>query len=155
MNGYYNRIEETNAVLRYHDDGILWMHSGDFGYIDENGCVFLDGRMKRIIIQYNGMKINPFEIEKVLLNINDVSECCVVGTPDKGHGRGSIPVAFIVSRNNSHSLVDLENRLRSACETELQERYRPTRYFFIDSIPLTLNGKVDYRTLEEKAKKEQ
>ncbi len=147
MNGYYKRPEETEAVLRIHDDGILWMHSGDLGYIDENGCIFLDGRLKRVIVQYNGMKINPFEVEKTLLKDEGVRECCVVGAPDKEHKIGSLPVAFIVSSTES-SNEELEKRLQALCDANLLERYRPVYYSFIDALPLTPTGKVDYRALE-------
>ena len=152
MNGYYHRPEETAAVLRRHEDGNLWMHSGDLGYIDENGCIFLDGRLKRIIIQFNGMKVNPFEIEKTLLTDEGVAECCVVGTPDLQHSSGSLPVAFVVPAGESESHEALEARLRALCDAELLERYRPVRYCFTGSLPLTPNGKVDYRALEESAK---
>lgn len=152
MNGYYNKKEETNAVLRDHGNGIFWLHTGDMGYIDENGCVFLDGRMKRIIIQFNGMKINPYEIEKVLLKEEMVKECCVVGANDTKHGTGAVPIAFIVADpSNELKPKELEKRITELCQKELVERYRPAEFRFIDQLPLTPNGKIDYRTLEKTA----
>lgn len=153
MNGYYNKVEETKAALKDHGEGIKWMHTGDLGYLNEEGCIFLDGRLKRIIIQYNGMKINPYEIEKTLLEDENVAECCVVGSPDLANGSGSVAVAFIVPRDNSKDdNSQIEMSLRSLCDENLVERYRPAQYYFKDNLPLTPNGKIDYRSLEAEAK---
>ena len=137
--------------MKRHADGLVWLHSGDLGYMDENGRVFLDGRLKRIIIQYNGMKINPYEVERVILSHKNVSECCVVGQCDKEHGSGAVPVAFVVFDSPLKSPDEIRFELKTLCEKELVERYRPTDYVFIDKLPLTPNGKVDYRALEKEA----
>jgi len=66
MQGYYNRPEETAAVLK---DG--WLHTGDLGYMDEEGYIHITGRSKEIIVLSNGKNINPEEIEKKLLELSD------------------------------------------------------------------------------------
>lgn len=66
MKGYYNNSEETDKVLKVHKDGKVWMHSGDIGHMDEDGFLFIDGRIKRMIINHHGFKNFPPEIEKVL-----------------------------------------------------------------------------------------
>ena len=148
MLGYYNNIENTNKAIRLHDDGIYWLHSGDFGYIDENGNVFIQGRLKRVIVHYDGMKIYPSAIEQVILKHNNVLECCVVGKPDTEHKRGKIPVVFVVTKHPDNNCAE---ELKHLCKSELSENYLPTKYFVVKKLPLTSNGKVDYRALEKQA----
>ncbi|WP_026525420.1 class I adenylate-forming enzyme family protein [Butyrivibrio sp. MB2005] len=151
MNGYYNKEDESKAVMRIHSDGRVWMHTGDLGRIDTNGCIYLEGRLKRIIIQYNGMKINPYEIEATLLEDTSIENCCVVGVPDIDHGTGAVPKAYVVLKPGLQELADqIEKQLREKCEKNLVERYRPKQIQFIEALPLTANGKVDYRSLEGK-----
>ncbi len=152
MNGYYNNPAATEEVMQRHDDGIVWMHSGDLGYLDENGFLFLDGRLKRIIIQHNGMKINPFEVERAILSHPDVKFCCVVGHPDKEHGRGFLPAAYFVMEPDCKLSPDeLIAEVKKTCEEKLAERYQPQWFYVLPELPLTPNGKVDYRKLESEA----
>ena len=144
MKGYFNNPEETSKVLRMHNDGLLWLHSGDAGRIDENGYVFLEGRIKRIIVRYDGIKISPFLLEKIISSSPDVSACCVVGAPDYDHGHGQVPVEFVVPTEGKIDLKTIQRK----CESELSETYWPKEYRFLDHLPLTQNGKVDYSALE-------
>ena len=57
MKGYYGKPAETAALLRHHSDGRVWAHTGDVGYMDEDGFVFLDSRIKRLIIRHDGFKV--------------------------------------------------------------------------------------------------
>ena len=151
MKGYYNHPEETAAVLRLHQDGKIWLHSGDLGHMDEAGCVFLEGRLKRIIVWHNGIKASPFAAEKAILKHNNVNACCVVGAPDAEHGFGQVPVAFIVLKSQSPETL---SEIKKICESELSANYIPRDYRMIDRLPLTANGKVDYRTLEKLAEED-
>ncbi|MBR3142088.1 MAG: acyl--CoA ligase [Clostridiales bacterium] len=151
MKEYYNEPEETAKVLRRHKDGVIWLHSGDIGYIDESGNIFLEGRLKRIIVRHDGIKVSPFSIEKIILDQTQVSACCVVGANDKEHGRGQVPVAFVAIDNDEQIELD---PIRHICESELAENYWPKEYRAIAQLPLTANGKVDYRTLENIANNE-
>lgn len=150
MKGYFERPEDTAESLRYHADGRLWMHTGDLGAIDEDGYVYIEGRLKRIIIQHNGMKINPFEIETVIAEVPQVQSCCVVGQPDEEHGSGQRPVAYFVL-NPEHDLSEEEvmTAVKTQCEEKLTARYQPQEFHILDALPLTPNGKVDYQSLEK------
>ena len=148
MKGYYNNPEETDKVLIRHADNILWLHSGDLGHMDENGNVFLEGRLKRLIVQFEGFKIPPAVLEETICRHPDVSACCVVGIPDKEHGFGQLPVAFVVLRENAELV---EDELRQLCKKELAPKYQPYEYHVVSALPLTPNGKVDYRVLEKEA----
>ena len=78
MLGYYENEEETNKVLK---DG--WFHTGDLGYIDKDGFIFITGRQKNMIVLKNGKKIFPEEIETLVNRIDLVEECMVFGMPDE------------------------------------------------------------------------
>lgn len=78
MLGYYENEEETNKVLK---DG--WFYTGDLGYIDKDGFIFITGRQKNMIVLKNGKKIFPEEIETLVNRINLVEECMVFGMPDE------------------------------------------------------------------------
>ena len=146
MNGYYQRPDETNAVLKQHQDGLRWMHTGDLGMITKDGLVFLQGRMKRVIIRYDGQKVSPYDIETVLLQHPDVINCCIVGKPDAVHGSGALPFAVIESYRENAAFISELNKL---CQAELSEKNLPIGFEIMEKLPLTPNGKVDYRTLEK------
>ncbi len=78
MLGYYENEEETNKVLK---DG--WFYTGDLGYIDKDGCVYITGREKNMIVLKNGKKIFPEEIETLVNRIDLIAECFVFGLPDE------------------------------------------------------------------------
>lgn len=148
MKGYYNHPQETDDVLKRHLDGAMWMHTGDLGSMDRNGNIWLKGRIKRIIIRYDGQKVSPFQIEEIILTDRNVKECCVVGFADKNHNNGYVPIAYVVLEEG----VEKENavpKIKTLCEKELKEIYQPSEIFIIEKLPLTPNGKVDYRMLEQ------
>ena len=78
MLGYYEMPEVTAEVLK---DG--WFYTGDLGYIDEEGCLFITGRSKNMIVLKNGKKIFPEELETLVNRLDIVEECMVFGMPDK------------------------------------------------------------------------
>ena len=78
MLGYYENEEETNKVIR---DG--WIYTGDLGYFDEEGYLFLTGRQKDMIVLKNGKKVFPEELEILINRIDLVEECIVFGMPDE------------------------------------------------------------------------
>lgn len=148
MKGYINNKDATNEVLRLHDDGKYWMHSGDLGYMDEDGLLYLKGRLKRIIIRHDGIKVSPLDIEKILSSNPFVKECCVIGIDDEEHGFGSIPVAnIVVNDNNTINEEDIKNQLLEYCKDNLSENYIPKDIVIKKELPLTPVGKVDYRKL--------
>ena len=154
MIGYYKKREETEKVLFRHDDGWIWVHSGDLGYMDSDGILFIEGRLKRMIVRHDGFKVYPSLIEKVLQTSHDVSSCCVVGMPDKTHSHGSTPVAYIViNESTTTKQENIVSTLTQLCAKELPEYAQPSRIVIIEKLPLTLIGKIDYRSLEISASK--
>ena len=148
MQGYYKNPQATDEVIEI-IDGIRWLHTGDIGIISEDGMLTITGRIKRIITCREGNiyhKVFPLLIENRLAKIDGVQEISIVGRPDKT--AGNVPVAFVVptqAENFSH----VEKALRDYCMANLETFERPAAYCFMDRLPRTLIGKVDYRALEK------
>ena len=151
MQGYYRNERATKEIVDIDNAGVRWFHTGDLGYIDEDGFVFLIGRIKRIYtaLDNNEMacKIFPQRIEELLINCIGVKECAVVVKPDKKHRY--VPVAFVALEptNNNDNL----DELYTVSKKELPEYMQPEKIIVLDSLPMTPGGKTDYKTLEKMA----
>ena len=149
MKGYYNKPDETDIILRRHPDGRIWVHTGDIGYLDEDGFVYLDSRIKRLIIRHDGFKVFPSMIENVVSRHPAVHQCSVVGCTDKDHVQGRLPFVYIVLKaDTTAKKKQVIRELERMCAEELPEYVQPVAYKFILSMPMTPVGKVDYRQLE-------
>ena len=150
MQEYFNNTEATRTIIKKHDDGKMWLHTGDLGHIDFDGFVFIDGRIKRMIIQYNGAKVFPPIIERVISNSPVVSKCSVVGVKDQTNSIGMNPIAFVVLNGQIEENA-AKAELHELCKKELPEYAQPVDFVFTDALPLTPIGKIDYRALENRA----
>lgn len=150
MLGYYGMPEETANLLRRHSDGRVWAHTGDLGYMDEQGFVYVESRIKRIIIRHDGFKVFPSMIENVISRHSAVQQCSVVGCADKEHVQGRLPFVYLVLEPSAVAKKkQIIRELREMCAEGLPEYVQPIAYKFISSMPMTPIGKVDYRRLEE------
>ena len=150
MKGYYGKPEETDIILRRHADGRMWAHTGDLGSMDEDGFVYLDSRIKRMIIRPDGFKVFPSMIENVISRHPSVHQCCVVGCAAKEQTQGRLPFVFLVLDPESDKKKrQIVKELRQLCHEELPEYVQPVGYKFLPELPLTPVGKVDYRKLED------
>ena len=131
MKGYHNRPEETAEALRRG-----WLHTGDIGYLDEDGYLFITDRKKDMIIK-GGENIFPSEIENVLLKHPGVAEAAVIGIPDKKYGEEV--VAYVV-KNLEAEIT--ENEMISHCTKNYSKFKCPSQVRFIDSLPKSLVGKI-------------
>ncbi len=151
MLGYYDKKDETNEVQYKHSDGILWTHTKDRGYIDEDGVIYIQGRTKNMIIRPDGHNVWPLEMENVVLMHEDVEDCCVVGIPNKNNAQGEYPRAVIVLKENcKKNKKTIELELRELCLNMLPERDVPYSYSFVSSLPLTDVGKIDVAKVRKK-----
>lgn len=151
MMGYKDNMDEMKNLLHIHDDGKEWVHTGDLGYIDEDGFLFLVGRKKRIILtSANGVvyKVYPNIPEEVFLAHEAVQSVCIVGVKREE----DIVLKICVALKNEWKGKEkgIEQEIRTMAERELSEYMRPYYYEFRDKLPLTSVGKIDYRALEEK-----
>ena len=154
MKGYFNNKEETDYVMRKHADGQIWIHSGDIGYIDEDGFVYIQGRVKRMITRFDGHKVFPITIESFIAEHELVHSCSVIAVDDRERLQGQYPMAVIelvagvdVSRRD-----EICREIYAKCHELLEERGRPVAVVCVDEVPLTAMGKNDYRALEKEFK---
>lgn len=154
MLGYYNNEQATNELVKVHADGKKWVHTGDLGYIDEDGFITITGRIRRIILtSYTEIpsKIFPDRIEKVLMQHSAVFQCCVVSEPHPQYK--AVTRAHIVLKPEYKGQEDiLEKEINDLCHKNLPDYSCPFSYCFRQSLPLTAVGKVDWRKLEEESK---
>lgn len=150
MKGYLNNPELTNEVLRRHSDGQVWLHTGDRGYINENGNVFVYDRIGRMIITPDSHNIYLASIEAVINNHEAIDECAVVGIDVPGFDKGKLPKAVIVLKKEyKNAKKEIVDELIDKCNNELPERDVARYYEIVDALPVTLGGKTDYAKLEQ------
>lgn len=151
MLGYYANPEATDEIIKVHEDGNRWIHTGDLGYINEDGVIFVTGRIKRIIMTKGNdgqvTKLFPDRIEKAIYSNPAVELCCVVGIPHEA--RINYPKAFIVLKDGSTENDDIKQSILNDCKELLPDYMIPEEIEFRTDLPRTSRGKVDYRALEK------
>ena len=148
MKCYFQEPKETAEVMRQHPDGRVWIHSGDVGYMDEDGFVYIKGRIKRMITRFDGHKVFPINLESLVGAREDVRNCAVVGVCDMDHSQGQYPLVLVEVVPG----VDAQSacyEIFSFCNKMAEERGKPVAVLSLEQIPLTGMGKNDYRLLEE------
>ena len=151
MKGYLNEPEETANTLRKHKDGLVWLHTGDLGYMDEDGFLFFKQRIKRMIIS-SGYNIYPQYLENIIDSVPEVLLSCVIGIDHPL--KVQVAKAFIVLREGYEPTDEIRQKIRDVCEKNLAKYSWPFEYEFRKELPKTLVGKVAFTQLieEEKAK---
>ena len=144
MIGYLNNESETNDALQIHDDGHIWLHTGDLGYMDEDGFVFYKGRLKRMIIT-SGYNVYPAHIEEVIESHPAVLQCTVVGVPHDY--KQEVAKAFIVLKDGFHGLF-IKTEIKEFCKKNLAHYMVPAEFVYRKKLPKTKLGKVDFRKLQ-------
>ncbi len=152
MQGYFGVDEgETKNVLKKHSDGSLWVHTGDIGHIDSDGKVHVDGRIKRMFVK-NGYKVFASEVEATILKHSLVENCAVISVPDSNSGL--VAKAYIVLKKANVDKKVIHKEIIEQCTNDLFDYEIPDMIEFIDLMPLTGIGKIDYRKLEKMADEE-
>jgi len=139
MRGY--RLQENPAETGLDADG--WLHSGDVGYLDADGYLYLVDRMKEMIL-VGGYNVYPRQVEDHIRQYPDVADVAVVGIPDPYLGEN--PYAFVVARRGGSVDVDA---LLAWCQETLVKYKRPVGIQVLDELPRTGANKLDKRRLRE------
>jgi acyl-CoA synthetase (AMP-forming)/AMP-acid ligase II len=134
MAGYGNAPEANREAFR---DGMF--RSGDLGYYDEQGYLFIDGRLKELII-VGGSNVIPGEVERSLAEVNGVRELAAAGIPDAD--LGEIVAVFVVLESGAVA-ERVRTQLEQAAATGLARYKRPRRYDFVEALPRNEMGKID------------
>jgi long-chain acyl-CoA synthetase len=152
MMGYLGDDAETAQTLRLHEDGKIWLHTGDLGRLGDDGLVYFAQRLKRMIIS-SGYNIYPTHLESIINSHEAVLTSTVIGI-DHPY-KGQVPKAFIVLKTGYKPSKRLEKEIRELLERNVPVYALPTAYEFRDKLPQTLVGKVAFKKLEaeEKSKK--
>ena len=149
MKGYLNDQKETNAVLKKHNDGRVWLYTGDLRYMDKDGFVYFKQRLKRVIVS-SGYCLYPQYIENVIDSNPNVLMSCVIGI-DHPY-KIQVAKAFIVLRDGYEKKDEILKEIKECCEKKLAKYSWPYEYEFRNELPRTLVGKVAYSKLEEEEK---
>ena len=138
MSGYWNNDKATMNAIK---NG--WLHTGDLGYRDKDGYIFLSGRAKDFI-KRGGEMISPEEIEQILYRHPDIEEVAVIGLPDIQWGE--IVTAVIKCKKDKY-LTDVE--ILAFCNDKLASFKRPEKIIFISKLPRNSMGKILKKDLRD------
>ncbi|MBQ3465201.1 acyl--CoA ligase [Candidatus Saccharibacteria bacterium] len=152
MMGYLGDDAETAQTIRLHDDGKIWLHTGDLGRLGSDGLFYFAQRLKRMIIS-SGYNIYPTHLESIINSHEGVLTSTVIGIDH--HYKGQVPKAFVVLKPGYKAGKKVEKEIRSLLERNVPIYALPVAYEFRDKLPTTLVGKVAFKKLEaeEKTKK--
>ena len=137
MNEYYNNPQATAQVVK---DG--WLHTGDIGWVDKEGWLFLAAGRKKDMIISKGQNISPSDIEEIISNHPKVAEVAVVGIADES--RGETPRAVIKLKAGEEAT---EPEIKKFCLEHLANYKVPREFIFTESLPRTADGRIDKEKL--------
>lgn len=138
--GYHNRPDANRDNFSYDTHGNRWLHSGDAGMIDEEGCIYIVDRYKDMYIS-GGENVYPAEIEQVIFQLAGVKDVAVIGLPDERWGESG--AAIVVQGENAPDAA----QIIAHCQTCLAKFKVPKQVFFIEELPRNAAGKVLKREL--------
>lgn len=144
MLGYLDDKEETDNVFTKDNEGTVWLHTGDIGYIDDDGFIYYRSRLKRMIIT-SGYNVYPSYIEEILSKHPYVFASAVIGIPHEY--KGEVAKAFIVLKEDMRANFEAKRNINKYLKQNLANYSIPAEIEFIDSLPMTLVGKISYKDL--------
>ena len=140
MKEYYNNNIATEELKITTIDGNNWIRTGDIGKIDLDGNLYIVGRMKRMIVR-SGNKIFPANTENIVLKLNEIDNCAIVGIDDDIERK--VPVIHIVLKK------EIVEKIKKIISDNLPEFNIPVKFVFRESMPLTSINKIDFKKLEQ------
>ncbi len=148
MMEYINHPKETADTLQVHSDGEVWLHTGDLGYMDNEGFVYFKQRIKRMIIT-SGYNVYPSQLENIIDSHDAVVMSCVIGVKDE-YKMQKIK-AYVVLKEGFKPDDKTKQSILEHCKKHIAKYAMPYDIEFRESLPKTLVGKVAYTVLEKEA----
>lgn len=145
MQGYMGQPRETAQTLQLHEDGLVWLHTGDLGSMDQDGFIYFKQRLKRMIIT-SGYNVYPSQVENVIDAHEAVLMSTVIGVKDDY--KMQRVKAFVVLRPGYVPSDELRESILAHCKKHVAKYALPRELEFRDALPKTLVGKVAYTVLE-------
>lgn len=145
MLGYLNDPRATKEAIHVHADGMSWVHTGDYGFMDEEGYFHFTQRIKRII-KVSGIPVFPSQIEDVIADIPGIKEVGVIGVSHPY--KMQVTKAFVVLDDPAMNQDYMRKHILEICAEKLIKHAIPTQIVFMDKLPRTKVGKVDTLRLE-------
>ena len=145
MKSYFENTKATDEVIKDTDDGKI-LFTGDLGYVDGDGFVYVIDRKKRVIPR-SGFKVFPSQIENLFLKNEKIEQCIVVGIPDEVDVNAPKAHIILKDKYKEYSEIVKDELKEMFLNSTLPAYFEPVEYKFRDEIPHTSIGKVDYQAL--------
>ncbi len=148
---YDNMPNETKTATVEVPDGSLWFNTKDLGEMDEDGFIYITGRISRVLVRYD-CKISIDMIEEKIKTHPAVFDCAVIVLYTDKNGEEAIAFISLDEKNYHYELSTILNDIQNSANP-LSDMEYPSRFIQVPSLPYLKNGKVDYRALEQMAQK--
>ena len=151
MKGYWQNEEATARMLQVHPDGKTYLHTGDLGYMDSEGYLYINGRIKNMHVSISGTKIFTPDLEAEVQRMDGVvrSAAVVCKVPERNDITGII--LFVELTKDSPLNKNTDKKIKAHCHDNLPMFLRPDKVIALDTMPMTSTGKIDYQDLQKQA----
>ncbi len=144
MKGYYQNQDATEKAIQ---DG--WLYTGDLGYIDEDGYLFLTGHCKDVIVPASGKNIYPVELETLYQNCPAINEMCVVGIPYDDGSDTDVHAVIIPTDDKDNTKAEIHDHLQKTAKQLPSYQQFHKSHLFQTALPKTENGEIDRKKVKE------
>ena len=151
MKGYWLNEKATAKMLHVHADGRTYMHTGDLGYLNENGALFISGRIKNMHVSISGTKIYIPAIEEEVQKMEGVLRSAAVVCRPAGRNDISEILLYVEVNRNSPLKKGAAGKIKAYCHDNLPMFLKPDKIFVLDRMPSTPSGKIDRQELQKRA----
>ena len=146
MSGYYENEQATSEVFRTHDDGLVWLHTGDVVTLTEDNTIVFRSRYKRMV-KINGINVYPTLIENTMEKCEPISEVCAVAVPFKNDRRIKL---YVTLKDRKADEEAVKEEIMTYAKSNLNHWSCPKSVVILDEMPQTKMNKTDYRVLEKR-----
>ena len=137
--------KEQENLIRRHEDGLEWIHTGDIGYINEDLNLVITDRIKRVFNR-NGWKIYPTYLSKIVCDSNLIKECTIIKRKSINNGESYVPILYVVLKEDT---INNREKLIYWCNEKLTNNYKLEDIIFLDELPKTTSGKINFNLVEK------